>query len=113
MRELEARSSGAGDLVATLTWCGAEALVVAEGDIDAFTSSTLRRLLDEAVDGPARRLTVDIRGVGFMGTAGYQLLVATRRRLAARDAPMHVVGASHTIRSLGARVGLELGPPLR
>jgi anti-sigma B factor antagonist len=45
-----------------------------EGDLDMSTVEDIERLLRQALDGGARRIVVDLRGLSFMDSTGITLL---------------------------------------
>jgi anti-sigma B factor antagonist len=59
---------------------GAPAIRVT-GEIDMATAPQLRELLDELVDGGARRIVLDCNALAFLDSSGIGVLVAARSRL--------------------------------
>jgi anti-sigma B factor antagonist len=51
------------------------------GEIDAYTSPRLREELRHDIDGGARRIVVDLRGVEFMDSTGLGVLVSALKRV--------------------------------
>jgi anti-sigma B factor antagonist len=51
------------------------------GEIDVSTAPVIRDALTEAVDGGARRVTLDLGGVGFVDSSGLGVIVGALRRL--------------------------------
>jgi anti-sigma B factor antagonist len=64
-----------------------DVLLSVQGDVDLATAPELEAALERALQGPARRLVVDLRGVQFLDSTGLALLVRQEReaRAAARD----------------------------
>ena len=46
------------------------------GEVDLSTAASLRARIEQIVHGGARRLVVDLNGVGFMDSSGLSVLVA-------------------------------------
>jgi anti-sigma B factor antagonist len=67
----------------------ARVCVLAAGDLDLSTCSALRRQLDELLDVGWTDVTVDLREVDFIDSAGLHVLLEAERR--ARDAGSRLV----------------------
>jgi len=57
------------------------ASVVVRGDVDMATAPQLRDALSGLVDGGARRIVLDCRGLEFLDSSGIGVLLAVRNRL--------------------------------
>lgn len=60
---------------------GPTATVSAVGEIDLASSPELRRALDEALDGGAQELVLDLGRVGFIDSSGLGVLVGVHTRV--------------------------------
>jgi anti-sigma B factor antagonist len=69
--------------------------VCVEGEVDLSTAPELEAALQQALEGPAVRLVVDLRGVGFLDSSGLSLLVRQDR----------------LTRKIGRRMIVIKGPP--
>lgn len=56
-----------------------EVLVHVEGEVDLATAPALEAALERALEGSAKRLLVDLRGVQFLDSSGLSLLVRQDR----------------------------------
>src|SRR5256885_9508312 len=81
---------------------GDRAVLRIDGDIDACTAPHLReRVLDLAGDGTVH-VIADLRGVGFLDSAGLGALVAARKELRGRAGSlMLVTGTGRIVPGLG------------
>jgi anti-sigma B factor antagonist len=58
---------------------GDDVVVSVQGDVDLATAPELEAALARALEGPAARLVVDLRGVEFLDSSGLSLLVRQDR----------------------------------
>jgi anti-sigma B factor antagonist len=65
--------------------------IVVRGAIDLFAAPELKRRLLEAVGAGTREVVLDLRGASFVDSTGLGALLATRKRLAARDGRLIIV----------------------
>lgn len=70
---------------------GPHAIVVVEGEIDAYTAPTLREKFVELINAGVDRLVVDLRKVTFIESVGLGTLVAARKRLRRFDRNLCIV----------------------
>ena len=68
------------DLVVTCSHANERAVVRVAGDLDAYTSIKLRRVLDDCLQLPVTSIECDLAGVTFIDSGGLGLLVSARRR---------------------------------
>lgn len=68
---------------------GGDVVLSVQGDVDLATAPELEVALERALEGAARRLVVDLRGVSFLDSTGLAVLLRQDQR--ARDAARHLV----------------------
>jgi anti-sigma B factor antagonist len=73
------------------------AAVRAAGEIDSTTAPLLSQHLTELLDSQVRELTVDLRGVSFLDSAGLCVLATMHRRAVRQDARMRVLASSRAV----------------
>jgi anti-sigma B factor antagonist len=73
------------------------AVVSADGEIDSTTAPLLSQRLTELLDTEVRELTVDLRGVTFLDSAGLCALATAHRRAARQDVRMRVLAGSRAV----------------
>ena len=73
------------------------AAVSAAGEIDSTTAPLLSQHLTEVLDAEVRELTVDLRGVTFLDSAGLCVLATTHRRAVRQDVRMRVLAGSRAV----------------
>lgn len=86
---------------------GDQAIVAASGEIDMDTTGKLEHLLDELIASGARRLVVDISGVGFCDSTGLATFVRAREHV--REHPegtLALVGMTSGVRKVFGITGL-------
>lgn len=66
-------------------------LVIAEGELDAYTAPRLRDTLKSSLENGARHLIVDLSAVPFIDSAGLGVLIGCRKSLADRDGTLDLV----------------------
>jgi anti-sigma B factor antagonist len=87
-----------GDLVTfDVSSAGASASVRASGEIDSTTAPLLSQHLTELLDSQVRELTVDLRAVSFLDSAGLCVLATAHRRAARQDVRMRVLASSRAV----------------
>ena len=64
-------------------WEAEGARIRVTGDLDAYSAPHLRRLVDELLDRPAVRMTIDLSDTSFVDSIGLGVLVGAWRRLRA------------------------------
>jgi anti-anti-sigma factor len=100
-----ASAAGAGFLV-TLTWLGPEALLVVIGGMDDSTAHVLRHRVEEALARPARRITMDVSQLTFVGAAGCDVLRHGAGALRARGGDLVVFDPPPSVHRILERAGL-------
>lgn len=87
-----------GDLVTIdVSRADSSAVVRADGEIDSTTAPLLSQHLTEMLDAEVRELTVDLRGVTFLDSAGLCVLATVHRRAARQDVRMRVLAGSRAV----------------
>ena len=80
---------------------GDRAVLRIDGDIDAWTAPQLRERVRDLAGSGTVHLIADLRGVGFLDSAGLGALVAARKELRGREGSlMLVAGAGRTVQVL-------------
>ncbi len=74
------------------------ALLVVCGEVDIYTSPQLHEALDEAVDGGARHLLVDLSEVAFIDSTGLGVLIGATKQLQLRGGALVIVCPQEKIR---------------
>jgi anti-sigma B factor antagonist len=83
-----------------------QTVVEVQGEVDIDTAPRMRRALVDAADRGVPVL-VDLGAVTFMDSAGFGVLVAAQRDVAAAGTTMRLRGVSGRIRQLLALLGLD------
>ena len=73
------------------------AAVRAAGEIDSTTAPLLSPHLTELLDTQVRELTVDLRGVSFLDSAGLCVLATAHRRAVRQDVRLRVLASSRAV----------------
>jgi len=80
---------------------GDRAVLRIDGDIDAWTAPQLRERVRDLAGSGTVHLIADLRGVGFLDSAGLGALVAARKELRGREGSlMRVAGAGRIVQVL-------------
>jgi len=101
------------DLRVTLTIEGDTATLIAEGNLDDFTSGVLRRHLSEAAALGARRFVVTLGHVGFIDSSGLSALVFGYKLALRRGGQFTLQGDDRLVSRLLRRTGLDRVIPMR
>jgi anti-sigma B factor antagonist len=87
-----------GELVTfDVSHADASAAVRAAGEIDSTTAPLLSQHLTELLDTQVRELTVDLRGVSFLDSAGLCVLATAHRRAVRQDVRLRVLASSRAV----------------
>ena len=73
------------------------AVVCAAGEIDSTTAPLLSQHLTALLDTDARELTVDLRQITFLDSAGLCVLATMHRRAVRQDVRMRVLASSRAV----------------
>ena len=76
---------------------GSGTIVTAAGEIDSTSAPVLRQHLDALLDGVVGDLTVDLRQVSFLDSAGLCVLATAHRRAVRQDVRMRVLASSRAV----------------
>ena len=71
-----------------------------QGDLDLASSGDLGRYLASQLDGPARRVELDLSGVEFIDSNGLHTLIAAHRDATARGSHLVLVAPSSVVGTL-------------
>ena len=82
-------------------------LVLISGEIDVSTAPAVRDVLADVLDAGARRVTIDLAGVGFVDSSGLGVLVGALRRIQEeRDGRLVIEHAQEGVRTVFEITGL-------
>ena len=95
------------ELDITTERAGGVCVVAVNGDVDVYTSPSLKARLLEVVDGECSRLVVALDGVGFIDSSGLGVLVGALRRLKERGDEMRIVCSSEQVLKIFRITGLD------
>ena len=76
-----------------------------QGDLDLASSGDLGRYLGSQLDGPGRRLELDLSGVEFIDSHGLHTLIAAHRDATGRGSQLVLVAPSPAVERLLALSG--------
>ena len=76
---------------------GPAVCVTAAGEIDSTTAPVLRQQLDPLFDAEVHEVTVDLRQVTFLDSAGLCVLAAAHRRAVRQGVTMRVLASSRAV----------------
>jgi anti-sigma B factor antagonist len=82
-------------------------VVVAEGELDLYTSPRLRESLTERIDGGARQLMVDLGGVTFVDSTALGVLVSALKRVRAEGGDLELRAPTPSARKVLEITGLN------
>jgi anti-sigma B factor antagonist len=86
------------DLVSVdVSGLGPVVCVSAAGEVDSTSAPVLRQHLDNLLDGDVRELTVDLRQVTFLDSAGLCVLAAAHRRAVRQEVTLRVLASSRAV----------------
>jgi anti-sigma B factor antagonist len=68
-----------------------------EGDMDAYAAPQLRDRVTDLADNGTIHVIADLRGAGFLDSAGLGALVGSRKELRARGGSFTLVASAHRI----------------
>jgi anti-sigma B factor antagonist len=86
---------------------GGDCVVTVAGEVDIYTSPTLKERLIEAVDTGCGRLIVSLDGVGFIDSSGLGVLVGCLRRVKEREGDIVLVCSREQILKIFRITGLD------
>jgi anti-sigma B factor antagonist len=91
-------ATGTSDLVTIeITGDSATTVLTAAGEIDSSSAPTLRSRLDAVLDDGVQALTIDLRQVTFLDSAGLCVLAAAHRRAVREGRRLSVLATSRAV----------------
>ncbi len=91
---------------------GDACVIRVHGEVDVYTSPTLKARMVEAIDDGCLDLVVDLDGVGFIDSSGLGALVSGLRRVRERSGSMRLVCTHDNILKILRITGLDKALPL-
>ena len=88
---------GNGLVTFDVSQADASAAVRAAGEIDSTTAPLLSQHLTELLDSQVRELTVDLRSVSFLDSAGLCVLATAHRRAVRQDVRLRLLASSRAV----------------
>lgn len=85
---------------------GGVPLLVARGEIDAYTSPDFRRELQALIDVDSTRVVVDFSAVDFIDSSGLGVLVGALKRMRERDGEIVLRGLTPSTKKVFDITGL-------
>ena len=101
-----------GDLSLQTTQVGQRTVIAADGEIDLVTAYRLENAAEDALDGGAHDLWIDLSDVEFIDSTGIHALLQVRSRAAALNRRLAVICPIGPIRRAFGLTGLEEALPL-
>ncbi|HEV3290023.1 MAG TPA: STAS domain-containing protein [Streptosporangiaceae bacterium] len=68
-----------------------------EGDVDAYAAAQLRNQVIDLIDNGTVHIIADLRGVGFLDSAGLGALVGSRKELRAKGGSLMLVASTDRV----------------
>jgi anti-sigma B factor antagonist len=72
-------------------------VIRAAGEIDIYTVPDFKVAINEAIDGGAKRLIVDLTDVSYMDSGGFGTLLGATKRLRPQGGSICLVGCSQAV----------------
>lgn len=95
------------DLNITTERDGDVCLISVQGEIDVYTSSTLKDAIISAIEQGCINLIVDIDAVGFIDSSGLGVLVSGLRRVKENSGSMRIVCTKENVLKIFRITGLD------
>ncbi len=76
---------------------GSAVQLTAAGEIDSSSAPALERRIEAALAGELERLTIDLRDVSFLDSAGLCVLAAAHRRTGEQQIELRVLASSRAV----------------
>lgn len=86
---------------------GGACVVTVSGEVDVYTSPTLKERLIEAIDEGCGQVIVSLDGVAFIDSSGLGVLVGCLRRVKERDGSLTIVCSRDQILKIFRITGLD------
>jgi len=77
-----------------------------EGRIDTITSQELEQSLNEEIDN-VNSLVLDFDELEYISSAGLRVLIATQKKLKAKDTPLTIINVNDTIKEIFRMSGFD------
>ena len=82
-------------------------VVAVRGEIDLFTAPELKKTLQEAIEGGATRVVVDLSETTFLDSTALGVLIGAVKRLRSRDGSLVIVNTDTNIAKTFEITGLD------
>ncbi len=82
-------------------------VVAVRGEIDLFTAPELKQTLQEAIEGGATRVVVDLSETTFLDSTALGVLIGAVKRLRSRDGSLVIVNTDANIAKTFEITGLD------
>ena len=82
-------------------------VVAVRGEIDLFTAPELKKTLQEAIEGGATRLVVDLSETTFLDSTALGVLIGAVKRLRSREGSLVIVNTDTNIAKTFEITGLD------
>ena len=82
-------------------------VVAVRGEIDLFTAPELKKTLQEAIEGGATRVVVDLTETTFLDSTALGVLIGAVKRLRSRDGSLVIVNTDTNIAKTFEITGLD------
>lgn len=86
---------------------GATCRIAVTGEVDVYTSPTLKSHIVDAVNDGCTDLVVDLEGVGFIDSSGLGVLVSGLRRVKEQSGSMRIICTKEGILKIFRITGLD------
>jgi anti-sigma B factor antagonist len=96
-----------GSLQLSVSEEGGRAVVVAQGELDLYTSPRLREVLTGRIDAGDRHLVIDLAGVTFVDSTALGVLVSALKRVTAEDGVLELRAPTPSARKVLEITGLN------
>lgn len=77
------------------------------GDLDSMGTHMVEKHFETALDGPARRVVVDMDGVNFISSAGMAMLLVKGKNLRQQNGQLVIANASERVREVLSLAGFN------
>ena len=82
-------------------------IVRPNGKLDALTAPALQESLDQALDGGAQRLVIDMAGVKYVSSAGLRVFIRVGKKLL-QSGKLAVAGPHPSVRQVFDMAGFDM-----
>ena len=81
--------------------------LVAEGELDVFTSARVREGLLALEGSGERRINVDLAGIRYLDSTGLSVIIGCNKRLRAEGRELWITGASAQVEKVLTILGMK------